>query len=299
MRKFIISLVGVFLVSACGPVVDDGRLRVTTTVGMLGDMVENIGGEFVNVQSLMGPGVDPHLYKASAGDIRKIEDADLVFYVGLHLESKMVEVFESVAERKSVTGSAEFLPKSSLIAVADDLYDPHVWFDVDLWAQTIDPIVEALSAADPEHTVEFAANGNRYLAKLNELDQWVEERTLEVAEGNRVLVTAHDAFSYFGQAYGFEVIGIQGISTASDYGLKDLQQTVDLIVDRGIKSIFVESSVSKKSIEALKEGVDSKGGSVTIGGELFSDAMGQAGTEEGTYIGMVKHNINTIVNALK
>ncbi len=286
---------------------EDGKLQVVTTVGMLADMVENIAGDLVEVQALMGPGVDPHLYQPSAGDISKLENADGVFYVGLHLEGKMVEIFESLGEQGDVYAVGEMIhsginDESRFLAADPSIggtYDPHIWFDVDLWSRGVIIVEQALSDLDPENADVYQANADRYLSELGDLEIWVREQVEQVPAAKRVLITAHDAFGYFGRAYGVEVKGLQGISTSSDYGLKDLEEVIDFIVEREIKAVFVESSVPKKSIESLKEGVQAEGWNIEIGGELFSDAMGQAGTPEGTYVGMVKHNVNTIVNALK
>lgn len=281
---------------------DDGKLNVVTTVGMVADMVENVGGDLVIVDSLMGPGVDPHLYKPSAGDIALMEDADIIFYVGLHLEGKMVEVLESLAEKKDVVAISRQLDTAKLLAPQagqTGSNDPHIWFDVELWSNTISEVEQTLIVADPENAAVYRKNAEVYLQKLQELDIWVAEQISLIPEDQRVMITAHDAFNYFGVAYGMDVRGLQGISTASEYGLKDLEQMIDFIVEREIKAVFVESSVPKKSIEALQEGVRAAGWDTKIGGELFSDAMGDPESEEGTYIGMVKHNVNTIVNALK
>ncbi len=306
MRKVLSLIFAVTLLTACTAtdteVVDDGRLNVVATVGMVGDMVENVGGDHVNVQSIMGPGVDPHLYQPSAGDIALMGEADVIFYVGLHLEGKMVEVLESLGEEKIVVALSDAVDEGSLLSADPDstyAHDPHIWFNVDLWSQAVPLVAETLSIADSENAESYAVSGESYAAQLVELDAWVEERVVELPEEQRVLITAHDAFEYFGDAYGFEVRGIQGISTASDYGLKDLEELIDFIVERQIKAVFIESSVSDKSIKSLQEGVNGEGWEIVIGGELFSDAMGDAGTVEGTYVGMVEHNVNTIVNALK
>jgi len=305
MRKLTI-LITALIFTACqsGTVeVDSGKLQVVATVGMVADMVENVGGELVDVESLMGPGVDPHVYKPSTGDVSALEKADIIFFVGLHLEAKTSEVLESLATRKNVVGLGEFLPKEDLLdadaALVGATYDPHIWFDVELWSKNISKVVEVLSEADPENAEIYQTNGEIYLKELIELDQWISETAQEIPEDQRVMITAHDAFNYFGRAYGFEVRGIQGISTASDYGLKDLEELINLIVEKKLKAIFVESSVSSRSIEALQEGAAAEGWEVAIGGQLFSDAMGDPETAEGTYIGMIKHNVNTIVNSLK
>ena len=304
MKKLLILLLAMFSLAGCGTQVarDDGRVNVVATVGMVGDMVENIGGDFVSVKSLMGPGVDPHLYQPSAGDIAKLENADVVFYVGLHLEGKMVEIFESLAEKKPVFALSDVLDEKLLLdpqVGQTGNYDPHIWFDVGLWSGTVVAVRDALSEFDPENAETYKVNAEAYLKKLTELDAWVQKGIDLIPENQRLMITAHDAFNYFGEAYGMDVRGIQGISTAADFGLKDLEKLIDLIVEREVPAIFVESSVSKKSIEALQEGVIARGWNVEIGGVLFSDAMGDFGTEEGTYLGMVRHNVNVIVNSLK
>jgi len=285
----------------CTKVVDDGKVNVVTTVGMLADAVENVGGDLVNVDSLMGPGVDPHLYNASAGDVKRMVGSDVVFYVGLHLEGKMIDAFEALGDK--AVAVSDGLDKKKLINADPEVfggaYDPHVWFDVDLWSEILPVIVDKLSELDPENREVYELNAKSYLSDLDSLNNWVLSRVSELSPEQRILVTAHDAFGYFGKAYGFEVRGLQGISTASDFGVKDLEVLIDFIVERGVKAVFVESSVSPKAIEALRQGVESKKWNVEIGGELFSDAMGDANTDEGTYVGMVRHNVNTIVNSLK
>lgn len=275
--------------------------KVTATTGMVADLVSNVGGEHVYVTQLMGPGVDPHLYKASQGDIKRIEEADIIFYSGLHLEGKMQEIFEKMSKEKPVVAVTTAIPESELLADPEtpNQYDPHVWFDVSMWAKTIDVVRDELSKLDPTHQADYQANAEAYRQQLNELHQYAKQHITRIPQEQRVLVTAHDAFAYFGRAYEIEVMGLQGISTASEYGLKDVQQLVDTLVSRNIKAVFVESSVPKASIEAVVEGAKAKGHTVVIGGELFSDAMGEPGTAEGTYIGMVKHNVDTIVQALQ
>ena len=292
MKKFLIGLV--FLFTACTPVVDNGKVDVVVTVGMLGDVVRNVGGDLVEVVDLMGPGVDPHLYKASFNDTGLLENAEAIFYVGLHLEAKMAEFLEELSAQKKVVAVGESLDKSLLRE-----NDPHVWFDVELWSGVIEPVVVSLSEIDPANAEIYRANGEKYLAELLALDVWVSDYVADLPEEKRVLVTAHDAFGYFGDAYGFEVLGVQGISTAADYGLQDLERLIDVIVERQVKAIFVESSVSGQSIEALRQGVVAKGFDVEIGGSLFSDAMGALDTPEGTYVGMVKYNVKSIIDALR
>lgn len=299
MKKFFLILISILVFAGCGKVAfeDDGKIHAVSTVGMLGDTIKNVGGDLVTVKSIMGPGVDPHLYKPSGGDIGLMEEADVIFYVGLHLEGKMVEIFESLAEKKEVIAVAGLI--DGLLTTPNGAVDPHIWFDVDLWSKTIDNVEKTFSKLNPENADVYAANAAAYLAELSELHEWVVAEVLKVPEDQRVMITAHDAFNYFGRAYGFEVRGLQGISTASDYGLKDLEEMINLIVERKLKAVFVESSVPRKSIEALQQGVIAKGWEVEIGGELFSDAMGDPMTAEGNYLGMVRHNVNIIVNALK
>jgi manganese/zinc/iron transport system substrate-binding protein len=266
---------------------------------MISDVVKEVGGEHVEVVGLMGPGVDPHLYKASQGDISKLEHAEIIFYGGLHLEGKMTEIFEKMSHKKTVVAVTGKIPEERLRLVADGTHDPHVWFNVRLWMSATETIRDTLVEEDPEHQEDYRTRAEAYLAKLEELDRYAKEQIATIPKQGRVMVTAHDAFGYFGDAYDIEVVGLQGISTAAEYGSKDVTGLRDMLVERGIKAVFVESSVPKKSIEAVIEGAKKKGHEVNIGGELFSDAMGKSGTAEGTYIGMVRHNVDTIVGALK
>lgn len=268
---------------------------------MIGDTAGRIAGEWAQIETLMGPGVDPHLYKASESDVRRLAEADLILYNGLHLEGKMGDILVKLARTRPVVAVSEELPQASLREPPEfaGQYDPHIWFDVSLWAQTLDPIAAALSELDPEHADLFRTNAAALGVELTELDAWVQGRIHEIPPERRVLVTAHDAFGYFGQRYGIEVVGLQGISTLAEAGLKDMQRVVDLVAEREIPALFVESSVPRRSIEAVVAACESRGHHVVIGGELFSDAMGAAGTPEGTYPGMVRANVNTIVGALQ
>lgn len=279
----------------------EGPLRVVTTTGLIGDAARAVAGPHAEVESLMSTGVDPHLYKASESDVRKLAEADLILYNGLHLEGKMADVLVKMARSRPVVAVTEEIPEE-LLREPPELagqYDPHVWFDVSLWRRTLEPIVRELSALDPAHAADYRANADRFAAELEALDTWVEERAAELPPERRLLVTAHDAFGYFGRRYGFEVVGIQGISTVSEAGLQDVERVVDLVVERRVPALFVESSVPRRAIEAVQAAVRSRGHEVTIGGELYSDSMGPAGTEAGTYPGMVRHNVDTIVDALK
>ncbi|PZT56575.1 metal ABC transporter solute-binding protein, Zn/Mn family [Paenibacillus silvae] len=281
---------------------DGGKVRVTATTGMIADVAREVGGAYVEVTGLMGPGVDPHLYKASQGDIRKLEQAEVIFYNGLHLEGKMTSILEKMSKSKLVTAVAERIPTEELHsgqATGETEYDPHVWFNVKHWMRAAEAVRDTLIEADPNHTEQYTAQAERYLEQLDALDTEVREKIGQIPEASRVLVTAHDAFGYFGQAYGIKVMGLQGISTAAEYGAKDVSELRDFLVENQIKAVFIESSVPAKAMEAIIAGAAEKGHTVSIGGELFSDAMGAEGTEEGTYIGMVRHNVETIAAALK
>ena len=276
-----------------------GRLRVTATVGMVADTVKIVGGDRVAVAALMGPGVDPHLFKASARDVVRLRSADLVFYVGLHLEGKMSTILSKLGDKAFAAGEA--LDPDRLIALPghEGAHDPHIWFDVGIWAATVGPVAERLSEADPEGREYYEANAAAYRQKLLALDEEIKQTMARIPEERRVLVSAHDAFSYFGKAYNIEVVGLKGISTAAEFGVSDRSRVVDLIVSRGIKAIFVESSMPRQSIDAVVDDCRQLGREVEIGGQLFSDAMGEEGTPEGTYIGMVRSNVEKIYSALK
>lgn len=286
----------------CGtPERGDQPIEVVCTTGMVADLARNIGGDRIAVVGMMGPGVDPHYYKASQGDLAKLTAANLILFNGLFLEGKLEDVFAKMARRKQVLAVAEHLPEERLLRPPEfeGHFDPHIWFDVSLWAQTIEPVVARLSALDPDGAAVYRQNGARYRARLDSLHQWVVEQVALLPEARRVLITAHDAFGYFGRAYGVEVVGLQGISTVAEYGVNDVTRLVDLIVEREVKAIFVESSVPVRSIEAVREGCLERGFPVEIGGTLYSDAMGAAGSGADTYVGMVESNVNTLVGALR
>lgn len=303
-RAFI-GLILLGLVAACQPSgssSDNGQLQVVTTTTMITDVVQQIGGKAIQVNGLMGAGVDPHLYKASEGDVNQLFNADLVVYNGLHLEGKLEDIFEKMRQRnRRVVAVADTISKDSLLASADfaSNYDPHIWFDMDLWKQAAEYIMQQLVAADPENAETFQQNWIRYQAHLDSIQAQVQAKINELPQEQRILITAHDAFHYFGEAYNFQVKGLQGISTASEAGVQDVQALAQFIVDEQVKAIFVESSVPRRNIEALQQAVKSKGFEVAIGGELFSDACGNPNTPEGTYTGMFWHNVHTIVEALK
>lgn len=277
-------------------------IDVVATTGMVGDVVKAIAGGRVDVRVLMGEGVDPHLYRARASDVRAIMRADAVFYNGLFLEGRMAEVLEQAAKRgKEVVAVGEVISEDvrlGLIIDGEAHTDPHVWMDTRLWTMTVEPITAALIRIDPSGKASYLANAAAYRKELSDVDVYVREVLSTVPSAQRVLITAHDAFGYFGRAYNVNVAGIQGISTESEAGLADINRLVNYIVEKKIPAVFVESSISEKNVRALIEGAASQGHVVRIGGELFSDAMGKPGTWEGTYIGMVDHNATTIANAL-
>lgn len=278
-----------------------GPLYVVTTTGMIADTARAVAGTLAKVESLMQTGVDPHLYKASQSDVRRLTEADIIFYNGLHLEGKMGDILKKVGRRRPVVAVGEALDKADLRRPAEysGAHDPHIWFDVSLWLKTVGPVVEALKRLQPANAAVFTANGEKWKTQLQALDSWVSAEIATIPEKRRVLVTAHDAFGYFGRRYKIEVVGLQGMSTVTQAGLNDVERVVDLIVKRRLKAIFVESSVPRRTIEAVQEACKKKGHTVAIGGQLFSDAMGRPGTVEGTYLGMVRHNVKTIVGALK
>ncbi|MEP3390435.1 MAG: zinc ABC transporter substrate-binding protein [Reichenbachiella sp.] len=301
--KYIFVLVCIIAFNACQPNNNtrDGKLKVVTTTGMIYDAVINIAGDSVDAQALMGPGVDPHLYKATQGDLKKLQAANLIFYNGLHLEGKMGEVFEKLGRIKPVRAITENIPPSNFRAseLYPGTYDPHIWFDVSLWKEAVKNIHKYLIEVDGKNKAYYDQNATNFLRQLDSLHTAVSQSITQIPEKQRLLITAHDAFGYFGDAYGIEVNGLQGISTLSEPGLKDVADLVNLIVENKIKAVFIETSVSKKAINAVVEGCKQKGHQVAIGGSLYSDAMGPFGQFEGTYIGMVHTNVETIVNALK
>lgn len=300
-HKTFILLVLSLLLSACStPAADSGKLQVVTTIGQIGDAAMNIGGDLIDVQPLMGPGVDPHLYVASEGDVTTLQNADVILYNGLYLEAQMVGIMEQISEYKTVVAVAESIPSEQLLAspIYPDEHDPHVWFDVQLWSIVVEQVRDTLMEADPANAAAFEANAAAYLAELQELDTYVKEQAERLPAEQRILITAHDAFNYFGRAYGFEVMGLQGISTQSEASTSDVQDLATAIVERQVPAVFIESSVPVRTVEALQEAVRARGHEVAIGGQLFSDAMGSPNTPEGTYLGMVRHNIDTIVGAL-
>jgi manganese/zinc/iron transport system substrate-binding protein len=275
--------------------------KIVATVSMVGDIVRNVAGKHATVTGLMGEGVDPHLYKPTRDDIVKLQAADIVFYSGLLLEGRMTDTLLRISQRgtkvHAVTGALDkkyILEPPGFAGHAD----PHVWMDVQAWSQTVQIVAAALGSFDPAHSNDYAANATVLQAELRSLDDYARKSIATIPVKQRVLITAHDAFNYFGRAYGIKVMGIQGISTESEAGVEDINRTVKFITENQIPAIFVESSVSDKNVRAIIEGAKSRGWTLKIGGTLFSDATGKPGSYEGTYIGMIDHNVTTITRAL-
>lgn len=303
----LVGLVAALLAAGCGGGGEseeagavEGTIRATTTTSMITDLVEQVGGDRVEVEGLMGPGVDPHLYEPTQGDVEKLTDADAVFYNGLFLEGQMNDILVQTAQETpavQVTGS---VPADRLLPSRDyeGQADPHVWWDPTLWAMTVDPVVEQLSELKPESREYFEQNGEEYKQEIMDAHAASEEMVAEVPEQQRVLVTAHDAFNYFGEQYGFEVRGLQGLSTESEAGAGDVQELAGYLVENGIPAIFIESSIPRRSVEAVQAAAQDQGGQVEIGGELYSDAIGEPGTQGGTYPGAARENVEKITGAL-
>jgi manganese/zinc/iron transport system substrate-binding protein len=299
--KNILVIILVFTVLSCNENENkSNKLKVVTTTTMITDLVSIIGGDAIEVNGLMGAGVDPHLYKASEGDVTKLYEADIIFYNGLHLEGKLVDVFKKMKQKKQIA-LANKLPENRLIGSEyfASNYDPHVWFDISFFILFAEKVTKTLISEDPKNKLLYLENSKEFIRKLIDLEIELTQLIKKLPKENRILVTAHDAFNYFGASFGFQVVGLQGLSTATEAGVQDVQKLSEFIITNKIKAIFVESSVPKRTIEALIEAVNSKGHQVEIGGSLYSDALGNKGTYEGTYLGMYKHNVTTIVNALK
>lgn len=303
MKRILVLIVILFVIGCkTKPKQVNERFSVVTTTTMITDLVKNIGGDKLEVKGLMGAGVDPHLYKASEGDVSKLFNADVVVYTGLHLEGKLEDVFEKMEHQsKRIIVAADAIDKKNLISseLFASNYDPHIWFDINNWTKITLHIADKLGEIDLKNAAFYKENAKTYLKKLKTLNLEVETKINELAVEKRILVTAHDAFNYFGKQHKFNVVGLQGLSTATEAGVQDVQKLAKFIIKNKVKAVFIESSVPKRTIEALKEAVNSNGHQVVIGGTLYSDALGSAETVEGTYIGMYKANVNTIVNALK
>lgn len=302
LKKVLIFLVliGFLFLTACNSEQDtdkEGKIHIVTTIAQIGEQLSVIGGDHVHVESLMGPSVDPHLYNATHSDIETIANADMIFYNGLNLEVNMVEIFNEIGESKPVLAIAETVPENQLLTDENGAVDPHIWFDIDLWTLALESAVEELMEFDPDNAQYYEENMKNYFAKLEDLKKEAE-KLQNIPEEKRVLVTAHDAFGYFGRMHNMQVVGLQGLSTEEEVGVSDIQETIELIKTYRVPAVFIESSISEDTINAVIEGAKSDGVPVELGGELFSDAMGEPGTEEGTYIGMYRHNVNTIYEAL-
>lgn len=301
-RRFAITAILALLALPLAPLraAAEEPLKIVATTGMIADAARQVGGDLVEVRALMGPGVDPHAYRQTRSDIVAMTRADLVLWHGLYLEAQMEDFFHDLSRKRSVVAVAEAIPRDRLRGHDDykDKFDPHVWMTPELWKQVVAEVQRALTEARPEAAGQFAANAAAHQADLDRLTDYASSTMAGVPAGNRVLLTAHDAFGYFGAAYGLDVLGIQGISTESEAGLNRISELVDLLVDRKVSAVFVESSVSDRNIRALIEGAAARGHKVQIGGELFSDAMGADGTYEGTYLGMLDHNVTVIAGAL-
>lgn len=308
-QKFLLILIifsSGFSISACAGAaqadvdLSQDRIQAVATTGMVADLVRNVGGERVEVTGLMGPGIDPHLYKASEGDVARIANAGIIFYNGLFLEAQMGRVFENIRGRIPTVAVAEQIDPALLLRPEEfeGEFDPHVWFDVSLWMQAAQAVRDALVDFDPDNAGLYNANLESYLSELEDLHSYVQDQAGRLSPEQRVIITAHDAFNYFGRAYGFEVRGLQGISTAAEAGAADVNDLAAFIAERRIPAIFIETSVPTRTIEAVQAAVQARGHEVAIGGELFSDSLGSEGTPQETYIGVVRHNIDTIVISL-
>jgi manganese/zinc/iron transport system substrate-binding protein len=303
MKQWYFALLAALFISACSaPQNRPVSNQVVCTTGIIADACQELlrGVDSIEVIALMGPGVDPHLYKATQGDIKKLMRADLIVYNGLHLEGKMTDLFDKMDNRNKLA-AAEAIPVARLINNSDFVgaNDPHVWFDAQLWQIVVKAMAEKLIEQYPEWKEKINSNTENYLVQLEALDKEVKSRILEIPKNQRTLITAHDAFKYYGLQYGIEVRGLQGISTTSEYGIRDVSDLAQYVYKNEIKSIFVESSIPKRAIKAVQSAVENLGGEVGLGGELYSDALGTAGGPAGTYIGMVLTNTETIVSALK
>jgi manganese/zinc/iron transport system substrate-binding protein len=304
-RTVLVLVALVATVAACGSAAAgdpaDGRVQVVTTTNFITDLARQLGGERVEVTGLMGPGVDPHLYKASAGDVSALADAELVLYGGLELEGKMADVFEKLAEWKPTVAVTDGIPRERLRSEPgyEDRYDPHVWFDVSLWRLAARRATRALIEVDPAGRAFYERRLRDYDRRLAALDEEVARGIASIPRDRRVLVTSHDAFGYLGDRYDIDVVAIQGVSTATEATTGDVERVAEGIAERGVKAVFVESSVPPQTIEAVLASAERQGGEAHIGGSLFADAAGAQDTPEGTYVGMVRHNLETIVEGLR
>lgn len=297
-KLFILALISMWF-SCTAPKNDSSKIKIVTTTGIIGDCLKEIIGDRAEVESLMGAGVDPHLYKASQGDMQKLTSADVIIYNGLHLEGKMAAVLSKMSNSKLAIAVGDHAPDSLLkrVDTESELRDPHIWFDPVLWMNCMQGVVEELSGMEGLEGIEKDYNKYRekVLAKHNEM---VQRLNKELPDNKRILITSHDAFEYFGDAYEFQVRGLQGISTAAEYGIKDVKDLIEFVIQNDIKAVFIETSVSDKNLKAVVSGAKAQKFDLKIGGTLYSDALGNDGTPAGTYIGMLESNINTIIKGL-
>lgn len=300
---FIVCLIA--LTIGCNPnnsqTPDDGKPTIVATTSIVADIATNLCSDFADVKSLMGPGVDPHLYKASHGDIELLSSADVILYNGLHLEGKMSEILEKLKSSKTVIAVSDGVDPSLIRTINEDanVHDPHIWFDISIWSKGVSYVAETLQKKYPAHKDVIQQRTNTYLHQMDSVHQACLKTVAELPVEKRILITSHDAFEYFGRSYQFKVRGLQGISTLSESGLKDVTDMVNFIIDNKIKAVFVENSVPQKALRSVIDGCKSKGHNVVVGGELFSDALGAERTPEGTYLGMIYYNVETVTNALK
>lgn len=305
MKKFLLWFISCLLLSACSQDAKDvSTFRIVATTNLIAEALDYLAGDISEVKMLMGPGVDPHLYKASQGDLSLLSDADMIVYNGLHLEGKMAGLFEKLSRSRgedAVIALGNLLPPNRLIFLDEkkQLVDPHIWFDQELWLQALDSIQRIIKTKLPEHADTLDARWMRYQNDVRQTARYWERRFDSLPKHKKILITSHDAFGYLGRTYGLKVYGLQGISTVGEYGIQDISRLTDLIIDQKVAAIFTESSVNPKSIEALRENCRRKGHHVKMGGELFSDALGAEGTPEGTYKGVLQHNLSVIYQAIQ
>ena len=283
-----------------GGAVADRKLRVTTTTNFITDTARQIGGDRVEVTGLMGPGVDPHLYKASAKDVSTLREADVILYGGLELEGRMTDLLVELASRRRTVAVTKDIPREELLEPAQfqGKYDPHVWFDVQKWQSAARTIAATFKEIDPTHAADYDARLRRYLRELEELDRFAKRRFAAIPRRQRVLVTSHDAYNYLGRRYGLDVVAIQGISTAAEATTADIKRVAGVIVERDVEAVFIESSVPRQTIDAVIAAAARQGQQTRVGGSLYGDAAGSPGTPEGTYVGMVRHNVEVITEGL-
>lgn len=294
-RVFVLNVVtGVLLVSSTAA----AEVRVVATTTVVADLVRQVGGERVSVESLMADGVDPHSYRATPRDADRLLRADVIVASGLHLEGKLAQLLERLSRRRNVVAVAEAVPEAKLLPIGNGLFDPHVWFDAALWSHCPAVVAEALAKLDAAGAAGYQQRAEAYAARLQRLDAEVRARLAGIPAARRVLITAHDAFRYFGRAYGLEVVGVQGTSTESEAGLADMNRLVELVVSRGIPAVFVETSVADRNVTALREGAAARGQQLSLGGRLYSDALGPAGSDGDTLERALLANVETIVAAL-